>query len=168
MNTIYLITGPAGVGKSTISLKIAQSLDKSVLIEGDTIYHLVEGGYVAPWKEGNYLDFYFKNILSLIKNALEDGFDVVHNYILDKKQIASIKKNFPHAKIKFVCLMVDEETIIQRDKLRDPDCQMGERSLILLQEMKKANFDQNNILDTSHLSVYETWQEILANDRFII
>ena len=41
MNKIYLITGPAGVGKSTISKKIAEHLDKSVLIEGDDIYHLV-------------------------------------------------------------------------------------------------------------------------------
>ncbi|HAN10617.1 MAG TPA: hypothetical protein DCP90_08420 [Clostridiales bacterium] len=29
--TIYIITGPAGVGKSTISQKIAESIDKSVL-----------------------------------------------------------------------------------------------------------------------------------------
>ena len=32
---LYIITGPAGVGKSTISKKIAESKKKSVLIEGD-------------------------------------------------------------------------------------------------------------------------------------
>lgn len=31
---LYIITGPAGVGKSTISKKIAESKKKSVLIEG--------------------------------------------------------------------------------------------------------------------------------------
>ncbi len=38
MNTLYFITGPAGVGKSTVSKKLANKLIKSVLIEGDDIY----------------------------------------------------------------------------------------------------------------------------------
>lgn len=39
MTTLYIITGPAGVGKSTISKKIAISKERSALIEGDDIYH---------------------------------------------------------------------------------------------------------------------------------
>lgn len=39
MNKLYIITGPAGVGKSTISNKLAESLSKSALIEGNTIYN---------------------------------------------------------------------------------------------------------------------------------
>ena len=39
INKLYIITGPTGVGKSTISNKLAESLLKSVLIEGDTIYN---------------------------------------------------------------------------------------------------------------------------------
>ena len=38
MADLYIITGPAGVGKSTISRKIAECKSKSVLIEGDDIY----------------------------------------------------------------------------------------------------------------------------------
>lgn len=46
MPNLYIITGPAGVGKSTISRKIAELKNKSVLIEGDDIYHHVVGGYI--------------------------------------------------------------------------------------------------------------------------
>lgn len=46
MNKLYLITGPAGVGKSTISKLLAKKLDKSILIEGDDIYHMVISGYI--------------------------------------------------------------------------------------------------------------------------
>lgn len=53
MARLYLITGPAGVGKSTISKKIAETKNKSVLIEGDDIYHQVIGGYVQAWKYRN-------------------------------------------------------------------------------------------------------------------
>ncbi len=35
MAKLYVITGPAGVGKSTISRKIAEASSKSALIEGD-------------------------------------------------------------------------------------------------------------------------------------
>ena len=56
MNKLYVITGPAGVGKSTISKEIAKNKSKSVLIEGDEIYAQVIGGYVPAWKEGNHLE----------------------------------------------------------------------------------------------------------------
>lgn len=50
MPNLYIITGPAGVGKSTISKKIAEYKGKSALIEGDEIYHQVVGGYIPAWK----------------------------------------------------------------------------------------------------------------------
>ena len=56
MPTLYVITGPAGVGKSTISRKVAEASSKSALIEGDDLYAQIIGGYVDPWLEGNHLD----------------------------------------------------------------------------------------------------------------
>jgi len=168
MNNIFVITGPAGVGKSTISLKISESLDKSVLIEGDEIYNLVKGGYISPWLPNNHLPLFWENCLALILNALQNGYDVVFNYIIKKKDIKNIKDKFPNAKIKFIVLLVDEKTIVERDKLRPLDCQMGERSLILLKNMKNENFEKNNILDTSNISIEETFTEIVNNERFLI
>lgn len=165
---LYVITGPAGVGKSTISEKIADSLSKSCLIEGDEVYHFVRGGYVSPWLEGNHLPLFWDNAISLISNGLEKGYDVVFNYIVAPKDIQRIKESFPGTKIKFIVLLVDEKTIVERDKLRPLDCQMGERSLILLNNMKKHNFSKKYILDTSNLTINETYDEILKNDRFFL
>ena len=58
MGRLYILTGPAGVGKSTISKGIAKRLEKSVLLEGDDFYHQVIGSYVPAWKPGNHLDIF--------------------------------------------------------------------------------------------------------------
>ena len=173
MNKLYIITGPAGVGKSTISNAIANRSDRSALVEGDEIYHQVVGGYEAAWKEGNHLDIFYKVCFETIKLYLQDGYDVVFNYILNEKNINDIKefinKEFNNEiEIKFVCLMVDEETLLKRDKERPEDCQMKERCIVLLNSFKKKNFDQKNILDTSKNSVEELVNNILQNDNFII
>ncbi len=168
MKTLYVITGPAGVGKSTISRGIAHQLDKSALIEGDDIYHQVVGGYQQAWKEGNHLNTFFKVCINSIKVYLEDGYDVVFNYIINPEQIKEIKENFKEYNVKFIVLLVDEETLLKRDKERPEDCQMKERCIVLLNSFKNKNYDNKNILDTSTLSVEDTINEIIKNDKYII
>ena len=168
MKTLYVITGPAGVGKSTISRGIAEKLDKSALIEGDDIYHQVVGGYQQAWKEGNHLNTFFKVCINSIKVYLEDGYDVVFNYIINPEQIKEIKENFKEYNVKFIVLLVDEETLLKRDKERPEDCQMKERCIVLLNSFKNKNYDNKNILDTSTLSVEDTINEIIKNDKYII
>ena len=92
------------------------------------------------------------------------------NYILSKKDVLKLKNKFSGSDviIKFVALIVNEKTIVERDKLRPQDCQMGERSIMLLKEILAENFNKSNILDSSKLSVEETYQEILKSDRFVI
>ncbi|MBQ7136893.1 MAG: AAA family ATPase [Bacilli bacterium] len=168
MSKLYIITGPAGVGKSTISKKIASSLSKSVLIEGDDIYNQFVGGRISPWKEDAPLDLFWENSVMLINNYLENGYDVVFNYIIKKGKFSELKKIFKDYEISFTVLLTDEKTIVERDSLRPVDCRMGERSLILLNEFKEAEFDDNYILDTSNMSIEDTVKEVVANNRFVV
>lgn len=168
MSKLYIITGPAGVGKSTISRKIAEKSNKSVLIEGDEIYHQVVGGYVPAWKDGNHLDIFWKICINTIKTYLENDYDVVFNYIINPENLEKIKLAFSNFSIKFTVLMVDEKTLLLRDSLRDEDCQMKERCVILLNNFKSRNYNENNILDTSNLSVEDSVNTILNDDRFIL
>ena len=103
MSNLYIITGPAGVGKSTISRRIAESKNK-------------------------------------LKNHT----------------------------IKFVVLVVDEKTLLLRDKERPEDCQMKERCIVLLNSFKNKNYNAQNILDTTNLSVNETIDIIENDNRFIL
>ena len=71
-----------------------------------------------------------------------------------------MQDKFKEYKIKFIILITDEETLLSRDKERPKDCQMGERCLTLLNDFKNKNYNKNNFLDTSNLSVNETLEEI--------
>lgn len=168
MAKLYIITGPAGVGKSTISRKIAELKDKSALIEGDEIYHQVVGGYVSPWKDGNHLEVFWKVCIDIIKNYLQNGYDVVFNYIVGLDDLKVLKEKFSEYDIKFVVLMVDEETLLKRDKERPLDWQMGERCIVLLNSFKDKGYENKYILDTSNLSIEDSVNTILEGNRFEI
>ena len=165
---LYIVTGPAGVGKSTISKRIAESSNKSVLLEGDDFYHQVISSYKPAWEEGNHLDVFWKVVINTIKIYLDNGYDVVFNYIIDDTKYLELKEIFKEYDTKFIVLLVDEKTILERDKLREEDCRMNDRCIILLNKFLERNYPENNKLYTQNLSIEETVKEILNNDKYKI
>lgn len=168
MSKLYIITGPAGVGKSTISRALAKRRKKSVLIEGDDIYHQVVGGYVAAWKEGNHLEVFWKICVDMIKAYLEYGYDVIFNYIVTPDVIENIKEKISGYEMKFVVLVTDEETLLKRDAERPADCQMKERCIVLLNNFRNNGFSANNMLDTSNMSVDKVVEIVENEERFFV
>ena len=165
---LYIVTGPAGVGKSTISKGIAEYLDKSVLLEGDEFYHHVVSGYKPAWVEGNHLDIFWKEVENSIKLYLDNGYDVVFNYIVNEEKSLELKEMFKNYDTKFIVLLVDEKTLLERDSVRPIDCQMKERCSILLNSFLKRNYNENNKLYTQNLTIEETVKEIINNDKYMI
>lgn len=168
MNYVYLITGPAGVGKSTISKELANRKEKSALIEGDDVYHQVISGYVPAWKEGNHLNIFWEICLNIIKIYLENGYNVVFNYIINPETLEKIKQELKDYNIVFVCLLTTEETLLKRDSERTEDYQMKERCLVLLNNFKNKKIDSDNILYTDNLSISQIVDEIQNNKKYIL
>lgn len=161
MNKLYVITGPAGVGKSTVSYEIGRNLEKSVVIEGDTIYNFFVGGRKRPWLPDAPKELFWHNCFMLIDSYLENGYDVVFNYIINPENLESIKSRYSNYEVIFKCLLVDENTILKRDALRDEDCQMHERCLVLLNDFISYNYNEDDIIDSSNLSIEDTVKKIL-------
>ena len=168
LEKLYIITGPAGVGKSTISKEIAKHKKKSVLLEGDDIYHQVVGGYINAWTDGNHLEIFWKVCLNTIKIYLENGYDVIFNYIINPENVEMLKNEFKKYDIKFIILISNEKILLKRDNLRPEDCQMKERCIKLLESFKNKNFAEKFYLDTTHLSVEETVVKIENCTQFIV
>lgn len=159
MAKLYILTGPPASGKTTISYKLAETKEKSVVIEGDTIYNMVVGGRVSPWLEGNHLDLMWKTCIYLMKEYLKKGYDVIFNYIIMNDMLKQLKNEFKDIDTNFVVLISDSETMLKRDLEREEDCRMGERVLKLLEDFKKEPYQQY-FLDTSKLTIEETIKKI--------
>ena len=167
MSTLYLITGPAGAGKSTVSKKIAGSVLRSALIEGDDIYNQVVGGYALPWEPGNHLELFRKVCIQMIRTYLEAGYDVVFDYIITPELLSLFRTEFRDQLIRFAVLLVSEEVLLERDRQRAPECRMGDRCIELLDSFRNAGFDAKNVLDTSLMTVEEISDIVIKDKRFI-
>ena len=163
---LYIITGPAGVGKSTISKRLATLKEKSVLIEGDDIYGQVIGSYVSAWKEGNHLKVFWKICIDMINTYLEEGYDVVFNYIVTPENLKLLKEKF--SSFKFVILITDEDELLKRDLLRPEDCRMRERCVVLLNNFKNNDYENDYTLDITNLSVDGVIEHLENDDKFNI
>ena len=168
MNNLYIITGPAGVGKSTISYQIAKNKTKSALIEGDNIYNQVIGGYTSAWKVGNHLDIFWKICLNNIEIYLKNGYDVIFNYIVTPHSFNIIKEKFKKYNVKFIILMCDEKTILKRDNARIESCRMKERCIKLLNNFKEYKFEERYYLDTTDFTIEEIIDRIEKDRKFLI
>ena len=104
----------------------------------------------------------------MIKIYLSYNYDVVFNYIISPDIINKIKSKFDNHNINLVVLLADANTILERDHQRSKDCQMGKRCITLLNNFKNSNFNSNNIIDTTNLSIDEIVSIIQNNMRFKI
>ena len=166
--SLYILTGPPGVGKTTISNELAKSLDKSVLIEGDDIYNQVVSSHVSPWKEGNHLEIFWKICLNIIDMYLNNNYNVVFNYIISPENLNILKTKFKNYTLRFSVLLANKETLLARDSKRPLDCQMHERCVILLEKFQAQYVSSNNIINTTNASVKDIINTLKTDDKFII
>jgi 2-phosphoglycerate kinase len=155
MNSVYIISGPAGIGKSTISKELVKSLRKSSYISGDFVSHIPVNGRGKPWLSRETHNLTWDNIEAITRNLLKYGFDVVIDYVTFPKDVIWISKKLADlsVKIKYILLLADEDTLVARDESRPEETRMGERSVILLHEFLEKRIPDKYILDTSKLNV---------------
>jgi predicted kinase len=155
MQTVYILSGPAGVGKSTTSRALVGALKNSAYISGDYVSHMHVNGRQKPWESKLELSLIWNNILGLTQNFVSNGIDVVIDYVTFPDEAYWLRDRLKELTVNVVytVLWVDPETLLSRDQLRQPEHQMGERCLILIEEFKESGLNTNHLLDTSQDSV---------------
>lgn len=170
-NCVYIISGPPGVGKSSVSEELAYSFDKSAVIEGDSIYLMIKSGLVAPWEDdGYYMDLFLDNVISITNNLLARDITVIINYVLFEEQIKKIEEflKAKQIKLKYCVLLAEEQTLKERDSSREEIERTGELSIKSRNDFLSKNMNKNHLLYTDNLDIKETANIIKSSNRFFV
>ena len=161
---LFIITGPPASGKSTVSNKISELFDKSALLEGDLIYHMVKREIEVPWKSERQVNLAFQNLADLSGNFLSSGFDVVLDWIVMPGQIGRIieKIGIMDLRVYFIVLMADLDTLKNRDRVRGTN--MGTRIDDLYNEFQTTDI-HSHILFNHNKTAESVAREIFENSN---
>lgn len=153
MARVLIVSGVPGVGKSTVSLQLANGLKKSAYINGDLIYHQVVGGYNSPWSVNNHLKLFYDILICSTNLYLEQDFDVIIDYFLDFEDFLFIRNGINCNDVKFVFLVADKKVILERDSKREKEKIMGQRVIDAIDEFELSNVPVECIIDTTNIDV---------------
>ncbi|MEW9700398.1 AAA family ATPase [Paenibacillus sp. SI8] len=171
MQTVYILSGPAGVGKSTTSRALVSALKNSAYISGDDVSHMHVNSRHKPWESKLELSLIWSNILSLTQNFVSHGINVVVDYVTFPNEAYWLRERLKelNANVVYTVLWAEPEILLSRDQLRRPEDQMGERCLILIEEFKESGLKSNHVLDTSQHrgdAIHVTIEEIMNNKQY--
>ncbi|WP_243867507.1 AAA family ATPase [Paenibacillus sp. BK720] len=164
--TVYLISGPLGVGKSTVSKTLASAMNQCVLIEGDLLLQVYRGETEPPWEER--LRLAWLNIAAVTRNFLVNGLDVVIDFVVeDELQWFFDQLSDLDVTLHYVVLHAEPDTLNARLHQRG-DTQYIDRSLFLRSKLMASPVNELFLLDTDGKKPDELAEEIIKNSRFRI
>lgn len=146
--TIYIVSGPCGAGKSTITKQMAKQIDPSALIEGDLLLHMCEDGNGLTWSER--LSLKWQNLLSITRNFAQHDLNIIIDTVVEDElawfcgQLSDLNVN-----IKYVVLRADENILIRRLKNRG-NPELIDRSLFLLNQLENESANHPYLFDTTN------------------
>lgn len=163
---VWIISGPAGVGKSTTARWLAQSMEKSAYVSGDDISHMTVSGRERPWETERANDLVWKNIVALTDNFLEAGYDVVVDWVAFWQDVKRYTAHLIEqgVEVRYVILWAEQDVHIQRDS----DAQMGERVIILRNEFLSSGAPDRYYLDNTVGELSETIQQLQESEQFVL
>ncbi|MGD6993904.1 AAA family ATPase [Sutcliffiella horikoshii] len=161
MRNVYIISGPCGVGKSTVTKGLARKLERAVLVEGDLISAMFVGE--PPWEEK--LSIVWQNLSSLTKNFLLNGYDVVIDYVVEDELewfCKELHQTGVDVTLHYFVLRADPDALVERITKRG-DTGMISRSLELLHQLENKEENAPHLYDTTNKEPNVIIEEIANN-----
>jgi hypothetical protein len=128
-------------------------------------------GRKKTWESKEKMPLIWDNILSLKRNFLTYGNDVVIDYVTFPQEAGWVRENLRDldVNVKYVVLWTDNDTLIKRDNIRKPEDRMGERCLILISEFKSSGLDDKHLFDSRDKTTKDidyVIEQIINNQKY--
>lgn len=167
---VWIISGPAGVGKSTTARQLAQDMKKSAYVSGDDISHMAVSGRERPWESEQANDLVWKNIVAVTENFVEAGYDVVVDWVAFWKDVQRYTAHWIEQgiEVRYVILWAEQAVHVERDQHRPADSQMGERVIILRNEFLSSGAPDRYYLDNTIGELNQTIRQLQESGQFLL
>jgi adenylylsulfate kinase len=168
---VLIITGPVGVGKTSVAYEISEILEKKQVHNAVIDLDLLRHAFPRPKDDPYNMKLGYKNLASIWGNYKEIG--VTHLMIPDivesEGNIDSIRKAIPDSETLVVRLKAEVETLHKRIRNHNGRYLIEwhvERATQLHKEMEEKNLG-DFVVDTENKSVEEVSSEIVSKLKLI-
>lgn len=151
---VCLLLGPGGAGKTTASHLVAKKFKKSAVIEVDVLRHMIQSGYIAPFKKLGYEQLRLSTInASKIANSfLENGFSIIiDDCVTEKRRLDLYFAKLKKFRVVTILLLPHRDVITARDGQRIGSAKLGPRALVLHKKLSKRATEETrwHVIDNS-------------------
>lgn len=169
---VLILSGPVGVGKSSVTIEIAKILsDKNIshgLIDVDYLRYV----YPPPADDPFYLRLGYKNLAAVAENYRNVGVKrlIISNVIEEQKNLDDIRKAIPGAKLIVVRLRGKLKTIQDRLRKRESGKSLSgylNRAKELSEQLEKAKVE-DMVVNIDEKSLHEVAEEVIEKSKFIL
>ena len=166
---VFIITGPAGAGKSSVAQELCRRFPRAAHVEADLVRHMVRSGYASPVpgeadpdEAARQEELAQRNAAELARNFAFAGFVAIIDDVVEQPdELDHYLANLAGLDVAFITLLPDAESVRRRDQTRASERRMGPRAAHL-HGIIAANRETRGLrLDTSAWSVEETVDMIL-------
>lgn len=163
---IYLISGPLGVGKSSLCKEICKRVKNCIRLNGDALFNPLGNTQMLSWEEK--LELTWKNLIYLTKSYLDKDLSVAIDFVVEEElEWFAQQLSIHDVQLHYVVLLANEKTLEARlNKRSEP--QYLSRSVVLLDKLQTDLRHQQYLLDTNGMTTDQVCDEVLANSRFIV
>lgn len=146
---VIIVTGPPGVGKSTVSAALADTFDRSALVSGDQFFSTLRSGFVEPWLPQSHQQNVDVMDITLDTAAAyaERGWTTVLDGIVGPWFLDVVRHRLRPLQVHYAVLMASLDTC--RSRFVDRDGGTGETATKMHHEFTSSGVEARHIVEAA-------------------